>query len=375
MTIPLSSPDISEEDIEAVVAVLRTRHLSLGPKLPEFEQAMASYVGTKHAVAVNSGTSALHLCVRALGIKEGDEVITTPFSFVASSNCVLFERATVRFVDVLPDTLCIDPAQVEAAITPKTKAILAVDVFGYLADWDALRAIAKRHNLALIEDSCEALGSRRGKAMAGTFADCGTFAFYPNKQMTTGEGGIIVTDRDDIAKSARSLRNQGRNADAKWLEHTALGYNYRLSDINCALGISQLKRLPEFIAKRARVASWYAEQLAPLRDHLLPPAPQKGVDISWFVYVVRLTERYAAQDCRAIIQYLRNAGVECSNYFPCIHLQKPYRDLYGFKGGEFPVAESASDRTIALPFSSLITENDVSHVANILGKYFSEMSK
>src|SRR3989344_5831996 len=201
MTIPLSSPDISEEDIEAVVAVLRTRHLSLGPKLPEFEQAMASYVGTKHAVAVNSGTSALHLCVRALGIKEGDEVITTPLSFVASSNCVLFERATVRFVDVLPDTLCIDPAQVEAAITPKTKAILAVDVFGYLADWDALRAIAKRHNLALIEDSCEALGSRRGKAMAGTFADCGTFAFYPNKQMTTGEGGIIVTDRDDIAKS------------------------------------------------------------------------------------------------------------------------------------------------------------------------------
>lgn len=361
--IPLSSPSIAEEDIAAVVSVLRTPRLSLGPCVPEFERAIAAYIGAKHAVAVNSGTSALHLIIRALKISEGDEVITTPYSFVSSANCMLFERAIPRFVDILPDTFCIDPSKIEAAITPKTKAILGVDVFGYLADWDRLRAIAKKHGLALIEDSCEALGSKRNGTMAGTFGDCGTFAFYPNKQMTTGEGGIIVTDRDDIAASARAQRNQGRDPEATWLEHRELGFNYRLSDINCALGTSQLKRLPEFISKRAQIVSWYAEALAPLREHLQTPAAQKGVDVSWFVYVVRLQDASRRED---VMQRLRDADIGCANYFPCIHLQPFYRAMFGFTGGEFPVAEDVSARSIALPFFTGLTQEQVKHVAAAL---------
>ncbi len=365
-SIPLSSPDISEEDIAAVVSVLRTPRLSLGPKVPEFERDIAAFVGAKHAVAVNSGTSALHLCVRALGIADGDEVITTPFSFVASSNCMLFERAVPRFVDIELETYGIDPAKVEAAITPKTKAILGVDVFGYVADWDALRAIAKRHSLALIEDSCEALGSSVGKKRAGTFGDCGTFAFYPNKQMTTGEGGMIVTDRDDIARAARMMRNQGRDPDSAWLDHQVLGYNYRLSDINAALGISQLKRLPEFMTKRARVVSWYADALAPLREHLQASPMQEGTDVSWFVYVVTLADRYSAADRDRLLTLLRERGIGCNAYFPCIHLQSFYREQFGHKRGDFPVAESVSDHSLALPFFTNMTQEQVAEVASVL---------
>lgn len=365
-TIPLSSPDISEEDIAAVTAVLRTPRLSLGPTVPEFEQAIAAFTGAKHAVAVSSGTAALHLCVRALGIGDGDEVITTPFSFVASANCVLFERAVPRFVDIEPKTFCMDPAKIEAAITPKTKAILGVDVFGQVADWDELGLIAARHDLALIEDSCESLGSSVGGRKAGTFGDCGTFAFYPNKQMTTGEGGMVVTDSDDIALAARMMRNQGRDPDAAWLEHLVLGYNYRLSDINAALGVSQLKSLPAMIAKRSQAASWYAEALAPLSEHLRTPLPREGTDVSWFVYVVNLARRYSAADRDRILAHLRKRGVGCNNYFPCIHLQPLYRDLYGFNFGEFPVAEAAADRSIALPFFTGMTKEQVVTVASVL---------
>ncbi|NOS67634.1 MAG: DegT/DnrJ/EryC1/StrS family aminotransferase [Candidatus Peribacteraceae bacterium] len=365
-TIPLSSPDISEADIAAVTAVLRTPRLSLGPRVPEFEEAVAAFVGAKYAIAVNSGTSALHLCVRALGIADGDEVITTPFSFVASANCMLFERAVPRFVDILPETYCMDPAKVEAAITTKTKAILGVDVFGYVENWSVLRAIAKKHNLALIEDSCEALGSSSGGKKAGTFGDCGTFAFYPNKQMTTGEGGMIVTDRDDIARAARMMRNQGRDPDAAWLDHQVLGYNYRLSDIHAALGVSQLKRLPEFMANRARVAGWYGKALAPLSEHLRVPEEQKGVDVSWFVYVVRLADRYTAADRDRLLTLLREWGIGCNTYFPCIHLQPFYQKLYGHTKGEFPVAESVSDHALALPFFNALTEDDVAQVASML---------
>lgn len=364
MKIPLSLPAISEEDIQAVVSVLRSPNLSLGPKLEEFEQKMAAFTGTKYAVAVNSGTSALHLCVRALHIGEGDEVITTPFSFVASANCMLFERAVPVFVDCEANTYCIDPAKVEAAITPKTKAILAVDVFGYIADWEALRTIAKKHNLALIEDSCEALGSVRGGQKAGTFADAATFAFYPNKQMTTGEGGILVTDRKDIADLARSMRNQGRAIDSTWLSHERLGYNYRLSDINCALGISQLAQLPNFIQKRQQVWEWYAAELASC-EGITAMQPQSGVQASWFVYVATLSDNYTAEQRDALMTFLKNEGIGCNNYFPPIHLQPLYRERGG-KAGQFPVTETVSDHSIALPFHTNLTQEEVAIVCKML---------
>lgn len=364
--IPLSRPDISEDDIAAVVEVLRGSQLSLGPRLPAFEKQMAEHVGVTHAVAVNSGTSALHLCMRALDIHDGDEVITTPFSFVASANCILFERAVPRFVDVLPDTLCIDPARVEAAITPKTKAILAVDVFGYLCDWDALRAIADRHHLALIEDSCEALGSSVGTRQAGSFADCAVFGFYPNKQITTGEGGMLVTNSERIALLARSLANQGRAPGDTALLHQTLGYNYRISDIQCALGISQLARLPEFIEKRTEVAAWYAEALAPLSDSLHIPVHQEGVEVSRFVYVVQLIDSYTSLDRDRIVAALRQQHIGCSNYFPCIHLQPFYRQRFGYTEGAFPVAEAASARTLALPFFPGLTRENIATVCTAL---------
>jgi len=366
MHIPLSRPDITEEDIQSVVDVLRTPFLSLGPKLPQFEQAMASHVGSRYAVAVNSGTSALHLAVRALGIGEGDEVITTPFSFVASANCILFERALPRFVDILPTTLCLDPALVERAITPRTKAILGVDVFGHPADWDALRLIARAKGLALIEDSCESLGARyRGRA-AGTLADCGMFAFYPNKQMTTGEGGIIVTDDERLASLARSMRNQGRGESGSWLQHERLGYNYRLSDINCALGVSQLRRLDGMLRARATVAGWYSEALAPMTDLVSRPFVSSDVDISWFVYVVQLREQFTQRDRDAVLVHLRERGIGCSNYFSPIHLQPYFQSTFGYRPGMFPITESVSGRTLALPFYNQLTHEEIGIVCGEL---------
>ncbi len=363
--IPLSRPSIDDSDIRAVTDVLRSGRLSLGPAVDAFEREIAAYTGSKHAVAVNSGTSALHLCVRALGIGEGDEVITTPFSFVASSNCMLFEKAVPVFADIEPVTYCIDPSAVERAITPKTKAILAVDVFGYVCDWDALRSIAAKHHLALIEDSCEALGSAKNGKMAGTFGDCGTFAFYPNKQITTGEGGIIVTDRDDIAHAARAMRNQGRDPTSGWLDHKVLGYNYRLSDIHAALGSSQLKRLPSFITKRRQVVEWYAEALGMLTGEVHLPSTQEGMDISWFVYVLRLADHFSKAERDTLLSYLQAHGIGCNAYFPSIHLQTSYGAL-GHHEGDFPVTEGVSDRTIALPFSTDMTPEEVATVAQTL---------
>lgn len=364
--IALSMPDVNEEDIAAVTAVLRTPQLSLGPKLREFEAAVAAYVGTKEAVAVNSGTSALHLAMRGFGIQDGDEVITTPFSFIASSNCILFERAKPVFVDILPSTFCIDPDRVEAAITPRTKAILAVDVFGYLADWERLRAIADRHHLLLIEDSCEAMGSTRAGKRAGSFGDCAVFGFYPNKQMTTGEGGMLVTDRPELAKVARSLRNQGRDDADAFLVHHRLGFNYRISDINCALGVSQLRKLPEMIARRSHATELYREGLSDVSEDILIPADQPGVQVSWFVYVIRLADRYGAKDRDFLKTFLRERGIGCNVYFPCIHLQPFYREAYGFKEGDFPVTERVSGSTLALPFSSRISANDIAKVCETL---------
>lgn len=365
MKIPLAQPDLTWLERKAVLDVLESNFLSLGPKLPEFERAMAQYIGVKHAIAVNSGTSGLHLIVRALSIGRNDEVITTPFSFIASANCVLMESARPVFVDIDSETYNIDPDKVEAAITSRTKAILGVDVFGRCAEWDRICEIARRKGLAVIEDSCEAIGAESFGKMAGSFGDAGCLAFYPNKQMTTGEGGMILTNRDDVAALCRSMRNQGRDEGQGWLEHARLGFNYRLSDIHCALGLAQLSRIDDLLAKRAAVADLYRESLSHLDDLLLPVSPRQG-RLSWFVYVVRLADRFTRADRDRILLALRDNGIGCNSYFAPIHLQPFYVEQFGFKPGDFPVTEHISDRTIALPFFTAMTADQVAQVSDCL---------
>ena len=365
MNIPLAQPDLTWLERKAVLDVVESTFLSLGPKLPEFERAMAKYIGVKHAIAVNSGTSGLHLIVRALGIGRNDEVITTPFSFISSANCILMEDARPVFVDIDSETYNIDPDKIEAAITPRTKAILGVDVFGRCAAWDRIEDIARRKGLAVIEDSCEAIGSEAFGKMAGTFGDAGCLAFYPNKQITTGEGGMILTDRDDVAALCRSMRNQGRDEGQGWLEHARLGFNYRLSDIQCALGLAQLSRIEELLAKRAAVADLYRERLGHLDTLVLPEAPQQG-RLSWFVYVVRLVDRFTREDRERILFALRENGIGCNKYFSPIHLQPFYVEQFGFETGDFPVTERICERTIALPFFNTMTPAQVTHVADCL---------
>ncbi len=365
MKIPLSQPDLTGLERRAVLDVLESNFLSLGPKLSEFERAMAKYIGVKHAIAVNSGTSGLHLIVRALGIGCNDEVITTPFSFIASANCVLMESARPVFVDIDPGTYNIDPDKIEAAITPRTKAILGVDVFGHCAEWDRIGEIARRRGLAVIEDSCEAIGAEAFGKMAGSFGDAGCLAFYPNKQMTAGEGGMILTNRDDVAALCRSMRNQGRDEGQDWLEHARLGFNYRLSDIHCALGLAQLSRIDDLLAKRAVVAGLYRKQLSHLDALLLPVVPRQGC-LSWFVYVVRLADRFTRLDRDRILLALQENGIGCNNYFAPIHLQPFYVEQFGFKPGDFPVTEHISKRTIALPFFTAMTPDQVTQVAECL---------
>ncbi len=367
MEIPLARPDITQAERDAVLEVLGTPHLSLGPKLPEFERRFAAYVGTRHAVAVSSGTCGLHVVLHAMGIGAGDEVITTPFSFIASANCILFVNATPVFVDIDPETWNIDPLRVAGAVTKRTRAILPVDVFGRPADMDALNAIARERGLRVLEDSCEALGATYKGRRAGALADAGVFGFYPNKQITTGEGGMITTDDDDIHRLAVSLRNQGRDAGMGWLAHARLGYNFRLSDINCALGIAQLGRIDDILAGRARVARWYHDRLAGdnrLRFQISIPETQ----VSWFVLVVRLTDDYTRADRDRIIQSLTAAGIGASNYFPPIHLQPFYVEKFGFEPGDFPICEALCDRTLALPFHTQLTEADVDRVCAELRK-------
>ena len=367
--ISLSKQDITEREISAVTDVLRSNALSLGPKLPEFEKKIADFVGAKYAVAVNSGTSALHLCVRALHIGEGDEVITTPFSFISSANCVIFEKAKPVFVDIEPDTLNIDVEQIEKVITPKTKAIIPVHVFGLPANMNAIMKIAEKYDLTVIEDSCEALGAKVDGKFAGTIGDCGTFAFYPNKQITTGEGGIIVTNREDIAKLTISMRNQGRDEGMGWLAHSRLGYNYRISDINCALGIVQMERIDEILSAREAVAQKYNSLLKKEIPELITLCdPAEGTTRSWFVYVVQLPDEFSAEQRDEIIKHLRSIGIWCNNYFPPIHLQPFYINEFGYKKGDFPVTENVSERTIALPFYNRLADEDIKIVVKELKK-------
>ncbi len=351
-----------------MVEVLESGRLSLGPRTAEFEAALARRCEVERAVTTSSGTAALHLAVRALGLGPGDEVITTPFSFIASSNCLLFEGVRPVFVDVEPDTLNLDPARVAAAVGERTRAILAVDVFGHPADWSALRSLADDHGLRTIEDSAEALGSRYGGRAAGGLADVGIFGFYPNKQITTGEGGALTTNDPEVARLAASLRNHGREADRtddEWLQHERLGYNYRLSEIACALGLVQLARLDDLMARRERVAGWYDERLRELSD-IARPAVRPEVELSWFVYVVRLSDEHSREDRDRIIDGLRGRGIGCRNYFPPIHLQPFYRERLGHDIGDFPVAEAAAARTIALPLHAGLSEADVDQVVAAL---------
>lgn len=368
INIPLARPDITDLERRYVLEVLATPHLSLGPKLGEFEKRLANYAGVRHAVAVNSGTSGLHLIIRALGIGEGDEVITTPFTFIASANCILFERARPVFADIEPITLNIDPGQVEMAISPFTKAILAVDVFGHPAQWEALTALAESYHLSLIEDAAEAIGAEYHGRRCGSFGDAAIFAFYPNKQITTGEGGVVLTNQDTVAEMCRCLRNQGRadgnSHDNGWLQHSRLGYNYRLSEINCALGIAQLERLKEILGAREKVAQLYNKYLEALPQVNVPyVAP--GVKMSYFVYVIRLSDDYTRKDRDRILHELRARGIGCSDYFTPVHLQPVYREL-GYGEGDFPVTEAVAARTIALPFYNNLREEEIDHVVGQL---------
>ncbi len=367
--IPLSQPDINEDDIQAVTAALRSGRLSIGPLQEQFERLVADRSGNGNGVAVSSGTAGLHLVLLALGVGPGDEVITTPFSFIASANCILMAGATPVFVDIDPASLNMDPNQLEAAITEKTKAIVAVEVFGNAKQMDRIAQVAGAHEIPLIEDACEALGGRYMGKPVGSFGRAAVFGFYPNKQITTGEGGMIVTNDDRLADLCRSMRNQGRAVDAHtgdantsgaWLAHERMGFNYRMSEVTAALGCSQMDRLDQFLDARRNVAGMYMRRLMDFDDLILPNVvPGTEEDMSWFVFVVRLSDRYSHVERDRIITGMRRHEVGASNYFPCIHLQPFYRERFGFKKGDFPIAESISERTLALPFFNQLDRTQV----------------
>ena len=363
--ISLARPNISQAEIDAVVEVLQSPHLSFGPRLREFEEAFARYCNTEFAVACSSGTAGLHLLLHAVDVQPGDEVITTPFSFIASANCALMMGGKPVFVDIDPHTWNIQPDLIEKAITQQTKAILPVDVFGQIVDMESILDIARRHDLRVIEDSCEALGSRYQDRPAGSFGDAGVFGFYPNKQITTGEGGMIVTNDRDVAAMCRSLRNQGRDTDGGWLSHPRLGYNYRLSDIHCAVGLAQLRRIDEILSARRRVEALYQPRLAD-EPRLVMQEIRPEVQMSRFVFVVRLADEYEPDARDRILTVLRDRGIGCSNYFAPIHLQPFYVERFGFKPGDFPICEHVAARTIALPFHHELTEEDVDTVCREL---------
>jgi perosamine synthetase len=362
-SIGLSAPWLDEREEELVLEVLRSGRLSLGPWIDRFEEEFAAAVGAPYAAAVSSGTAGLHLlCVNA-GIQAGDEVITSPYSFVASANCAIYEGATPVFADIDPRTLNLDPATVEAAITPRTKAIVAVDIFGYPSELEELQALAERHGLALIDDSCEALGARYKGRPLGAQGQDAVFAFYPNKQITTGEGGIVTTWSEETWKLLKSLRNQGRADGGGWLDHARLGFNYRIDDIRAAIGIGQLEKLDRILAGRAEVAARYTELLVDVDGLGVPCPDDDDHERSWFVYVVELPE---GTDREAVIAVLEAHGIGTARYLPCIHLQSYMRERYGFTEGMCPVAEVVSARTLALPFHARLTADDQAYVVDTL---------
>jgi perosamine synthetase len=372
MRIPLSSPDINEQDIEAVTAVLRTPQLSLGPKLAEFERLIARYIGASDAVAVSSGTSALHLCIRALGISDGDEVIVPSFAFVAVANAVRYERAIPVFVDVDSATLNLDPERVEAAVTNRTKAIILVHTFGVPAEIDRILEVSKRHGLSVIEDACEAIGAEYCGRKVGTFGDVATFAFYPNKQITTGEGGAVVTNNMQIARTVRSLRNQGIGSPGARFAHTEVGYNYRISEINCALGISQLERIDAILERRESVAHLYDSRLASVSQLRRPALVLLNRKISWFVYVVRLGESFSEIHRDWIYEEMRGLGIALGRYFGPIHLQLAYKNRSEHEP-LLAVTEFEAQRSLALPFFNQIRGEQVDEVSENLSRFCSAL--
>lgn len=382
--IPMSNPDLTDLERQSVMDVLNTPYLSMGPKITEFEAAFTQFTGSKHAIAVNSGTAGLHMCVRAAGIETNDWVITTPFSFVASANSILFEKAVPVFVDVDPVTGNMDPVKVQEAAADlikggsaaarwlprkcvgqpgRLKAVLAVDVYGQPADYDALRQTTSAYDLHLIEDSCESLGSAYKGRKAGTLGDYGVFAFYPNKQITTAEGGLVVTSDDAAAAMMLALRNQGRAPGDTWLQHTYLGYNYRMDELSAALGAAQMKRIHELLASRAQVAEWYNQRLSAL-DGIQPPSlVSTTTEVSWFVYVARVE---AGINRDQLAQSLKARGIPVRPYFNPIHLQPYIMNMLGYQPGDFPVTEDLGNRSLALPFSGKMTESQVEQVCDAL---------
>ena len=361
--IPLAKPELGAREEELVLEVLRSGRLSLGPTGERFERELAAWLGVEDTVAVSSGTTALHLGVRALGWGEGDEVLTSPFSFVASANCLLYEGAVPVFCDIDPETLNIDPAAAAAARGERTRGILPVHIFGYPAAMPELEALAAQHGLGILEDACEALGAVDSEGRrAGARGNLATFAFYANKQMTTGEGGVIVPTDPEVAARLRSERNQGRAVDMGWLDHDRLGFNYRLSDVAAALGVAQVEKLDDLLARRAAVASMYAERLAGIEAVAAPIAGRDREKRSWFVYPVRLAD---GVDRDATIARLAERGVASKAYLPCIHLFPHLREL-GYREGQFPVAEAAAAHSLALPFFPAMGEAEVDRVCQEL---------
>ena len=382
----MSLPDLTDAERNAVLEVLQTPHLSMGPRIAEFEAAIAKYVGAKEAVGVNSGTAGLHLCVRAAGIQPGELVLTTPFSFVASTNVILFEGGIPVYVDVDPITGNMDPLLAAQALedleqggagarrwlpqkgaenATKPKAMLPVDVFGQPADYDRLRPLSEKYHLKLIEDACESLGAEYKSTRLGLMGDYGVFAFYPNKQMTTGEGGIIVTDDHDAARFMRALRNQGRAPGDTWLQHTHLGYNYRMDEMSAALGLAQFHRFEELLNKRQQVADWYASRLVNIEGVQVPFITPATTRVSWFVYVIRVTPDL---DRDVIAEKLHLNGIPVRPYFLPIHLQPYMVDKFAYQPGDFPVTEDLGRRGLALPFSGLMTEEQVDLVCRVLAQ-------
>ncbi|MFI4993986.1 MAG: DegT/DnrJ/EryC1/StrS family aminotransferase [Solirubrobacterales bacterium] len=363
-TIPLAKPVLGEAEERAVIEVLRSGQLSLGPRVPEFERLFAERVGSPLACAVSSGTAGLHLALRAVGVREGDEVITSPFSFVASANVALYERARPVFADIDPVTLNLDPAAAVAAVTERTKAILPVHIFGYPADMPAFESLAEKHGLGIVEDACEALGAAHADGTpVGSRGHPAVFGFYANKQLTTGEGGMVTLADPALKGRIDSERNQGRAPDMGWLDHDRLGFNYRLSDIACALGIAQLGRLEEMLAARARVAGLYREALAGVEGLQLPCPDHGGSVRGWFVFVVQLP---GGVDRDEAVRALAAEGIQSKPYLPAIHLMSFYRERFGHREGEFPVCEDVASRSLALPFFAEMEEGQVGRVAQAL---------
>lgn len=373
ISIPLAQPDITDLEVDAVVSVLRSSRLSLGPKLEEFEHLVSTYIGVPHALGVSSGTAGLHLCLVAMGIGAGDEVIVPSFTFIAAANAIRYVNATPVFVDIESRSLNMDPNKIEQAITNRTRAIMVVHTFGLPAEMEPILKIARRHNLLVIEDACEAIGAQYHRQRVGSFGDAAVLAFYPNKQITTGEGGVVLVKDAALAREIKALRNQGRYDSDDWHQHSILGYNYRLSEINAALGCAQMQRLESILERRETVAQQYFSLLSAIHALVLPPVVGDDRRMSWFVYVVRLPPGFGRRDRDKVVEQMRQRGIQCGRYFAPIHTQPAYSQLP--LRSPLPVTEFESERTIALPFFNRISEVQIAHVSQSLLETISWVSR